>query len=339
MVHKPGMADHDFDHLPGGPVPDRAAAARSSPLHERWPGSSRRRRSSRSRSTPRSSRDDDEARRIIAATAAETGLPCDDPVRFGGEALWREIEAGVDALPWVGARGAGATRRRAGRDDLLDPAADARPAAARPVRDRAGRRTARDGRRRRSSPSCGTTPTGPTGRSASARAFPDPFYGETPETIGVVVPLLLEAIDPIAAGPPGRPRRGAGRARGRGGPDGRGDRPPRRGQVRDRHRAPRPRRQAAGPAGPRRCWASTARSRPPTSRSASTSRPSSPSARAGPRTSRRSRSRWAVRPTSRRPRRCAPSSRGPIRVDANTGWTPEEARGAAPRARSGWAWS
>ena len=25
MVHKPGMADHDFDHLPGAPVPDRAA--------------------------------------------------------------------------------------------------------------------------------------------------------------------------------------------------------------------------------------------------------------------------------------------------------------------------
>ena len=38
---------------------------------------------------------------MIAATAAETGLPCDDPVRFGGDALWREIEAAVDALPWV----------------------------------------------------------------------------------------------------------------------------------------------------------------------------------------------------------------------------------------------
>ena len=38
---------------------------------------------------------------MIEATAAETGLPCDDPVRFGGEGLWRDIEAGVDALPWV----------------------------------------------------------------------------------------------------------------------------------------------------------------------------------------------------------------------------------------------
>ena len=54
LVHKPGMADHDFDHLPGRPLPDREAAA----VH-RAPraiaGSSRRRRSSRSRSTRRSS--------------------------------------------------------------------------------------------------------------------------------------------------------------------------------------------------------------------------------------------------------------------------------------------
>ena len=63
--------------------------------------------------------DEDEARRIVAATAAETGLPCDDPVRFGGEALWREIEAGVDALPWVGRdgrRARGAADAGAGRE-------------------------------------------------------------------------------------------------------------------------------------------------------------------------------------------------------------------------------
>ena len=33
--------------------------------------------------------DDDEARRVIAEIAAETGLPTDDPVRFGGDRLWR----------------------------------------------------------------------------------------------------------------------------------------------------------------------------------------------------------------------------------------------------------
>ena len=37
--------------------------------------------------------------------------------------------------------------------------------------------------------------------------------------------------------------------------------------------------------------------------------------------------------------RCAPVFGGPIRVDANTGWSPEEAAALLPGARSGWAWS
>jgi uncharacterized NAD-dependent epimerase/dehydratase family protein len=45
--------------------------------------------------------DDDEARAIIAATAAETGLPVDDPVRFGADRLWAATRVAVDALPWV----------------------------------------------------------------------------------------------------------------------------------------------------------------------------------------------------------------------------------------------
>lgn len=100
MVHKPGMADHDFEHLPEGrfpiaPLPGFiamhelvaalvapskvvAVALNTSLIH-----------------------DEAEARRIIDTTATETGLPCADPVRFGGDALWREIEAAVDGLPWV----------------------------------------------------------------------------------------------------------------------------------------------------------------------------------------------------------------------------------------------
>ena len=107
LVHKPGMADHDFDHLPErrfpiAPLPDfirihEEVAALVAPSKvvavalntSRYP-------------------DEDEARRMIEATAAETGLPCADPVRFGGEALWREIEAAVDALPWVVPGGPGA---------------------------------------------------------------------------------------------------------------------------------------------------------------------------------------------------------------------------------------
>ena len=50
--------------------------------------------------------DEADARRVIETTAAETGLPCADPVRFGGDALWAEIAAAVEALPWVAANDA-----------------------------------------------------------------------------------------------------------------------------------------------------------------------------------------------------------------------------------------
>jgi hypothetical protein len=36
--------------------------------------------------------------------AAETGLPVDDPVRFGPGPLWERIEAAVDALPSIAGR-------------------------------------------------------------------------------------------------------------------------------------------------------------------------------------------------------------------------------------------
>ena len=35
---------------------------------------------------------DDEARAAIAQVERETGLTCDDPVRFGAERLWRAVE-------------------------------------------------------------------------------------------------------------------------------------------------------------------------------------------------------------------------------------------------------
>jgi uncharacterized NAD-dependent epimerase/dehydratase family protein len=100
LVHKPGMADHDFDHLPDVRFP----IAKLPPfiaLHEEIAGLVAPSKVVAVALNTSLIHDEDEARRIVAATAAETGLPCDDPVRFGGEALWRRIEAGTDGLPWV----------------------------------------------------------------------------------------------------------------------------------------------------------------------------------------------------------------------------------------------
>jgi uncharacterized NAD-dependent epimerase/dehydratase family protein len=100
MVHKPGMADHDFDHLPGlhfpiAPLPPFIA------LHEQVAGLVAPSKVVAVALNTSLIHDEAEARRIIAATGEETGLPCDDPVRFGGEGLWRSIEAAVDGLSWV----------------------------------------------------------------------------------------------------------------------------------------------------------------------------------------------------------------------------------------------
>ncbi len=100
MVHKPGMADHDFDHEPDVHFP----IAQLPPfiaLHEQVAALVAPSKVVAVALNTSLIPDEDDARRIVAATAAETGLPCDDPVRFGGEPLWREIEAAVDALPWV----------------------------------------------------------------------------------------------------------------------------------------------------------------------------------------------------------------------------------------------
>jgi uncharacterized NAD-dependent epimerase/dehydratase family protein len=42
--------------------------------------------------------DEEEAGRVVAETAAPTGLPADDPVRFGPRRLWSAIRPVVEAL-------------------------------------------------------------------------------------------------------------------------------------------------------------------------------------------------------------------------------------------------
>jgi uncharacterized NAD-dependent epimerase/dehydratase family protein len=100
MVHKPGLREHEFDHLPEASFPI-AALAGFIELHERVAGLVAPSKVVAVALNTSLFPDDEEARRIIAAVAAETGLPTDDPVRFGADRLWPEIRARVDALPTI----------------------------------------------------------------------------------------------------------------------------------------------------------------------------------------------------------------------------------------------
>jgi uncharacterized NAD-dependent epimerase/dehydratase family protein len=113
MVHKPGMADHDFEHEPDAHFPI-AQLVPFIALHEQVAALVAPSKVVAVALNTSLIPDEEEARRIVAATAVETGLPCDDPVRFGGDALWREIEAAVDRLSWVTPADETAPQRGAG---------------------------------------------------------------------------------------------------------------------------------------------------------------------------------------------------------------------------------
>ncbi len=103
MVHKPGLREHDFDHLPEASFPIAPLPAFIA-LHEQIAGLIAPSRVVAVALNTSLYPDEAEARRIIAATEAETGLPTDDPVRFGAERLWPAIRNATDALPWVAGR-------------------------------------------------------------------------------------------------------------------------------------------------------------------------------------------------------------------------------------------
>ncbi|HEX7950024.1 MAG TPA: DUF1611 domain-containing protein [Candidatus Limnocylindrales bacterium] len=103
MVHKPGLPNHDFDHLPDVRFPI-AKLPDFIRIHEAVAGMVAPSKVVAIACNTMLYKDEAEARRVIDEISAETGLPAADPVRFGADELWADIHRAVEALPWV-ARG------------------------------------------------------------------------------------------------------------------------------------------------------------------------------------------------------------------------------------------
>ena len=100
LVHKPGLAEHDFEHLLEASFPI-AELRPFVELHERIAGSVAPSRVVAVAVNTSFIAEDAAARAAIEAVEAETGLPADDPVRFGADRLWAAVAERVEALPWV----------------------------------------------------------------------------------------------------------------------------------------------------------------------------------------------------------------------------------------------
>jgi D-glutamate N-acetyltransferase len=100
LVHKPGLREHDFDHLPDVSFPI-AELRPFIDLHERIAGLIAPSKIVAIALNTSLYPNEDEARAVIRSIAEETGLPAADPVRFGADDLWPAIRDAVDALPWV----------------------------------------------------------------------------------------------------------------------------------------------------------------------------------------------------------------------------------------------
>jgi D-glutamate N-acetyltransferase len=100
LVHKAGQTEHDFDHLPDASFPI-ASLRPFIDLHEKVAGLVAPSKVVAIALNTSAIASEDEAQAEIRRVAEETGLPTDDPVRFGAARLWAAIEQGVDALPWA----------------------------------------------------------------------------------------------------------------------------------------------------------------------------------------------------------------------------------------------
>ena len=90
LVHKPGTTQHDFDHLPDVSFPI-ASLPGFIRIHEQVAGLVAPSTVVAVALNTSLYPDDADAQRIIAETAAETGLPTADPVRFGADGLWEAV--------------------------------------------------------------------------------------------------------------------------------------------------------------------------------------------------------------------------------------------------------
>jgi D-glutamate N-acetyltransferase len=97
MVHKPLLDEHDWDHVEGRSFPLSPLPAFIR-IHEQVAALVAPSRVVGVALNTSLISDEADARRVIEATAAQAGLPCDDPVRFGPHALWRAIRPVVEAL-------------------------------------------------------------------------------------------------------------------------------------------------------------------------------------------------------------------------------------------------
>lgn len=109
LVHQAGLTEHDFDHLPDRSFPI-AELRPFIAVHEQVAGLVAPSRVVAVALNTVAIRDDAAAKAEIERVAAETGLPVDDPIRFGPGPLWAAVERAVEGLPWVvenDARGTG----------------------------------------------------------------------------------------------------------------------------------------------------------------------------------------------------------------------------------------
>jgi uncharacterized NAD-dependent epimerase/dehydratase family protein len=100
LVHKPGLEYHDFDHRPDVRYP-LMPLPMAIEIHERIAALVRPSKVVAVALNTSLIANDEDARRVVAETAELTGLPTDDPFRFGGGRLFAAIrerlEAGVAA--------------------------------------------------------------------------------------------------------------------------------------------------------------------------------------------------------------------------------------------------